>query len=1040
MIRIRTLGECVIEVDDVRLQPKSQQLFATLLFLVLQAGKRITRQRLAGVLWPHLDERRSLTTLRQIVYALRRMGVDLHWDPLALYIPTRDIDLDVDRVLARYLGGSIDPDGPIGAFLTGYVPKLSPEFASWLDGERARRHTALTSVLLKALHENRLRGRWPAVDLLARRCLACDPLNEEATLAIAEAAAMTGRKVEALDTIDRYLRDLDGRPTTVRIPAELLRVRIADHLPQPPNPIDTIFVGRDEDLAHLNGLVQQARGGHGGAALLWGPPGIGKARTAHEVGRLATLMGVHIVSSLRQESDVRRPLSLFADLTPVLQDLPGALGCSPVTLRYLARLTGDDPGPVAGIPDPGDEGVPGYVLAAVRRALADLIAAVSEEQTILFIIEHVHHLDPISTEILSDLVADLDQHHIAIVMTAPTPFPPSHPLAGKRHLITRELRSLIPEESERLLHALIHNVRGGLDPETVSRYTTLADGNPYFLHELAIAWMYYGENATVPGSLTTALTHRISTLSEPALRVLQSATLLGPNSTFARLERTTHYSHVDLLRTIDELHRAGLLRPTPGPLSPRHSVVADAATDQLTPMARQYLHRRIAIAMEHDLDPATYTVDLWDCAQHYVAAEETQLALDVIGRCADKLFDLNLARETLDLWTRARELCRTDEQRLRLVQKLISTQYALDDLEEVKALAVEMEELRLRVQPSEHVPANIRLDVLEARRRTAKESVEPLCSTAFELLSNPTISGLDRARAGLCAMLASTSLYDKSRLREAYGVLKALSRRSRHTAVQRAMTELIFHTEDGDLKAAAIAGAEFVALARSGNSLANLAQALRYSAKPLRWLGRFDAAGEALLEALEIAERLGSAGLASLTMRLLAELSLEQGDLNTCETWVERGLALTPEPHRYQSVDLQYLKTIMALIRGETDVAGRIIEESELRVAPPHYSSRYGYHMLGLQTLFESHSVPGSLSPSGIEFLRLFAVRQSFGDQDVTAYSADAALRSAGRPQEALMLLHTYCTEHRREQYPLPSFLGMAVDSPSEPRKITRGS
>jgi DNA-binding SARP family transcriptional activator/tetratricopeptide (TPR) repeat protein len=1029
MIRIRTLGECVIEVDDVRLQPKSQQLFATLLFLVLQAGKRITRQRLAGVLWPHLDERRSLTTLRQIVYALRRMGVDLHWDPLALYIPTRDIDLDVDRVLARYLGGSIDPDGPIGAFLTGYVPKLSPEFASWLDGERARRHTALTSVLLKALHENRLRGRWPAVDLLARRCLACDPLNEEATLAIAEAAAMTGRKVEALDTIDRYLRDLDGRPTTVRIPAELLRVRIADHLPQPPNPIDTIFVGRDEDLAHLNGLVQQARGGHGGAALLWGPPGIGKARTAHEVGRLATLMGVHIVSSLRQESDVRRPLSLFADLTPVLQDLPGALGCSPVTLRYLARLTGDDPGPVAGIPDPGDEGVPGYVLAAVRRALADLIAAVSEEQTILFIIEHVHHLDPISTEILSDLVADLDQHHIAIVMTAPTPFPPSHPLAGKRHLITRELRPLIPEESERLLHALIHNVRGGLDPETVSRYTTLADGNPYFLHELAIAWMYYGENATVPGSLTTALTHRISTLSEPALRVLQSATLLGPNSTFARLERTTHYSHVDLLRTIDELHRAGLLRPTPGPLSPRHSVVADAATDQLTPMARQYLHRRIAIAMEHDLDPATYTVDLWDCAQHYVAAEETQLALDVIGRCADKLFDLNLARETLDLWTRARELCRTDEQRLRLVQKLISTQYALDDLEEVKALAVEMEELRLRVQPSEHVPANIRLAVLEARMRTAKEVVEDLYCTAFELLNNPLLSSTDRARAGIDAMLASTSLYDRSRLREAYGALKVLSRRSRHAPLQRARIEVIFQTEDGDLRAGAVAGAELVALARSGSSLVTLAQALRYSAKPLRWLGRFDAAREALLEGVEIADRLTSDGMASMTLRIIAETYLEEGNVSAADLWAERGLSRTPELHRTRVVDLQYIRAVTALIRGQVDIAGQIIEEADLHIAPPNQLSRYGYYILGLRTLLASQATSDSLSPEAVEFLRLFAERQRFGDHDVPAYAASRILRSAGRTHEATALLNNY-TEFRRECYPLPNYLALEAGLP----------
>src|ERR1700722_1337649 len=263
MIRLRTLGECVIEIDDIPIQPKAHQVFAALLFLALQAGKRITRQRLASVLWPDLDDRRALGALRQVVYSVRRLGVHLHWDAQAVYVAARDVDLDVNRELARYAAGSIDPEGPIGAFLTGYTPKLSSEFAAWIEGERAQRHAALTAAYLRALAENRVRGRWSAVDLLARRCLACDALNEEAPLALAEAAAMTGRKIEALAIIDRYLRELNGRPTPVRLPAELLRGRIADRLPQAPTPADAVFIGREDSLALFNGLAQQARAGHG---------------------------------------------------------------------------------------------------------------------------------------------------------------------------------------------------------------------------------------------------------------------------------------------------------------------------------------------------------------------------------------------------------------------------------------------------------------------------------------------------------------------------------------------------------------------------------------------------------------------------------------------------------------------------------------------------------------------------------------------------------------------------------------------------------
>jgi DNA-binding SARP family transcriptional activator len=1032
MIRLRTLGECVIEIDDVRVQPKSQHLFAALLFLVLQAGQRITRQRLASVLWPDLDERRSLASLRQIVYSLRRLGVHLHWDPHAVVIAARDVDLDVNRELARYAAGSIDPEGPIGAFLTGYTPRVSPEFAAWIDGERARRHTALTAVYLNALAQHRARGRWTGVDLLARRCLACDPLNEEATLALAEAAAMTGRKIEALDIIDRYLAELEGRPTPVRLPAALLRLRIADRLAQAPTAIDAVFVGREEELAVFNGLAHRARAGHGGAGLLWGARGIGKARMAHEVGRQATLAGLHVVQTIRRASDVRRPLSLFADLTPVLQDLPGAIGCSPVTLRYLARLTGDDPGPVAGVPDPGDEGVPGYVLAAVRRALADLIAAVSEEQPLLFIIEHAHYLDQISTEILSDLIAELDTHHIAVLLTAPTPFPATHPLhTDARNLVVRELHPLSPPESERLLHALIHNVRGGLDPETVARYTTLADGNPYFLRELAVAWMYYGEYATVPDSLTSALDHRVSTLSETALRVLQSATLLGPNSTFPRLERSTHLSHLDLLRSIDELHAAGLLRPAPGPVLPRHDVVAEAATRRLTPMAALYLHRRIAMAMEQDIDQSTYTTALWDCAQHYVAADDNQMALDLIGRCCDKLFELNLARETLELWTRARELCRTDEQHLHVIEKLISTNYALDDLGTVVSLALEMEDLRLRVRPSEYATTSVILDVLEARTRTVEgHDAEELYNAAFGLLSNPTISSTDRARAGANAMVVAGALYDRARLCQTYLVLRSLSHRSQQRTLQQVKTDLIFQCEAGDLATAVELGAELVVLARSGNSFAKLAQALRFSAKPLGWLGQFDTAREALLEALEIADRLDSGGLAAKTLELIARTYLQQGDIEAADIWGAKGIARIPASHHSQDIALQHLRATNALIRGDVDAARQIAKEGNLHVAPSNPRSRFSYYMLAVQTLIASLTTEGPVSPEGTEFLRLFGSRQSYGDQDTFAYCAHRILRSAGQTREAAQLLNDYQNDHRRERSPLPNYLALVATSP----------
>ena len=61
---------------------------------------------------------------------------------------------------------------------------------------------SMRRALLRQIDAARRDGRWHDMDDCARRCLAVDPLNEEATLAHAEAIAMSGSKAKALQVID----------------------------------------------------------------------------------------------------------------------------------------------------------------------------------------------------------------------------------------------------------------------------------------------------------------------------------------------------------------------------------------------------------------------------------------------------------------------------------------------------------------------------------------------------------------------------------------------------------------------------------------------------------------------------------------------------------------------------------------------------------------------------------------------------------------------------------------------------------------------
>src|SRR5829696_787102 len=78
MIRLRTLGECLIEVDGTALSPESDVLFTVLLHLTAERDRRLSRGAVAELFWPDLSPKRARHCLRQVLYRLRALGLDVH--------------------------------------------------------------------------------------------------------------------------------------------------------------------------------------------------------------------------------------------------------------------------------------------------------------------------------------------------------------------------------------------------------------------------------------------------------------------------------------------------------------------------------------------------------------------------------------------------------------------------------------------------------------------------------------------------------------------------------------------------------------------------------------------------------------------------------------------------------------------------------------------------------------------------------------------------------------------------------------------------
>jgi DNA-binding SARP family transcriptional activator len=77
LVKLHALGQCLIQVDDARIGPDSDLLFGTLLYLVMERGTRVPRSSLVELLWPDVEPERARHCFRQVLYKLRRAGVEL---------------------------------------------------------------------------------------------------------------------------------------------------------------------------------------------------------------------------------------------------------------------------------------------------------------------------------------------------------------------------------------------------------------------------------------------------------------------------------------------------------------------------------------------------------------------------------------------------------------------------------------------------------------------------------------------------------------------------------------------------------------------------------------------------------------------------------------------------------------------------------------------------------------------------------------------------------------------------------------------------
>jgi class 3 adenylate cyclase/tetratricopeptide (TPR) repeat protein len=409
------------------------------------------------------------------------------------------------------------------------------------------------------------------------------------------------------------------------------------------------FVGREQEIGVLEGLVERAAAGQGQVAGIAGEAGAGKSRLVFELRRRleqrlqVTWFGGRCMSygqgiPYLPLLNLLRDAWSIADADPP-EEVAAKVGAglaqagveSGEPVPYFLELMGVRGGGEA-LAELGSQAIQQRIFAALRQ----LFLRASQRCLVVVEIEDLHWVDPTSEELLASLVEELPGTALLLLLTYRTGYRP--PWGEKSYATKVGVRSLSMHESRELVDAMLR--RSDVSSELTAAILERAEGNPFFLEELARAVedRVPGSDSIVPDTVQAVLMARIDRLPDEHKRLLQTASVLGRELQRSLLAAVWE-SPPALDALLQDLKRWELLNEVPAAngqtmLLFRHALAQEAAYRSLLTSRREALHAAAGRALEVLFSGRLEEVYA-SLAYHFPQANDTPKAVEYLARSAE---------------------------------------------------------------------------------------------------------------------------------------------------------------------------------------------------------------------------------------------------------------------------------------------------------------------------------------------------------------------------------------------------------------------
>ncbi len=436
---------------------------------------------------------------------------------------------------------------------------------------------------------------------------------------------------------------LKGKAKQVTVHAVTgVRHRVADRQRRYTLPM----VGRDAEMAELTDARDAVLDGRGQVVGIAAEAGRGKSRLVAELARALRDRDVDVVWGEAQATGQATSYLAWREVWQRLLGVDDEADSADVAAHLERRLAvlGRDHArrapllaAVLGVALP-DNDLTSRFDAKLRKAsleslLVDVLTARAATAPVAIVLEDGHWLDPLSRDLLDELVRAITALPVLVVVAYR---PTAEPAAGLGlhafgHFRELELGELGPEQAELVLRAKLEQVFGAevhAAPELLELIAARAQGNPFYLEEIvnfvAERGIDPGDGPAiraldVPDSLQRLVLSRIDLLAEEPRRTLKVASVVGRGFESPFVDEV--YPDLGGLAAVE----AGLVVARDADLVVedrieerswlfRHVVTREVAYESIPFALRQTLHDRVG---EHLEERGAGDADLDALAYHY---------------------------------------------------------------------------------------------------------------------------------------------------------------------------------------------------------------------------------------------------------------------------------------------------------------------------------------------------------------------------------------------------------------------------------------